>query len=145
MKRLILGLSLLCAFEGACVSATTPEGYPLYPHASGTLPPEQTALLMGAVATVDGERVGRFGRAFALLPGCHVIENQQNWGGADANSAATAHFPAYRFSIPMRAGYHYVIDIAQGAGNFVQLSATERDASGQIVNSFEPGGSCSAG
>ena len=66
MRQLILGLSALCAFENACVSGGASEGYPLYPHPNGALPPEQTALLVGAVATVDGERVAPFGQVIPM-------------------------------------------------------------------------------
>ncbi|HTA89220.1 MAG TPA: hypothetical protein VK745_06585 [Polyangiaceae bacterium] len=143
MRKIILGSLALLLLD--CFSGAGEAGYPLYPHGDGaTLPREKVALLVGAVESVDGERVAQFGHSFALLPGCHEVTNLQHWGGADNVSASMATLPELHYSIPMREGFNYILDVAGGGGR-VSISAREQDANGQVTQSFEPGAPCPAG
>jgi hypothetical protein len=141
-RRLPL-LLLACSSLLGCFSGGSGLGYPLYPHTEQALPRDQVAVLIGAVESVDGQRVAQWGHSFALLPGCHEVTNLQHWGGADNNSAVMATLPRLRYSIPMRQGYNYVLNVSGGTGS-VSISATEQDASGQVTQSFEAGAPCPA-
>jgi hypothetical protein len=120
----------------------TPErGHPLYSAIDPPPERDEVARLVGAVQYVDGQKVSSFGNTFELLPGCHVVVTQRNWGRTEGAFVATV-VPTGRssFAIPMRAGYEYVVDVEvidqsdpQGAA---QYFAYERAPDGNTSRRF---------
>jgi len=62
---------------------THERGEPLYPATEPRLSENQVAQLGGYVRQVDGKEV-KEGKAFELLPGCHVVGTPARWRRADS-------------------------------------------------------------
>lgn len=140
----LLGFFALAIVVVAC-SHFQPAAHPLYPGA--TLPTEQVARLTGPVARVDGADVSRLDGAFALLPGCHVVELRRKIGEGTVSGAWSADIPPTTYAFRMRAGRSYEILVHLQSGNqgvgsanvgSVRVEAVERDSEGRTVANLRP-------
>ena len=141
MKNIVTVLLVLWCC--GCFSGGADSPVPLYSPADPPLPVTEVATLAGPIASVDGARVGKSGHSYALSPGCHQVTNLDEWGGSDGMSASIAHLPELTFSVPMRAGYSYVLEIAGGQAG-IGIGMSERNPNGEVTRRFESGAPCEA-
>lgn len=133
-------MAVLCL---ACVAARS-RGYPLYPSTVGRLDETRVAQLGGYVRLVDGQVVSALGTQFELLPGCHVIGTPSLWVGSTltGRGAVRANTGELTFALPMKAGYHYTIEVVVSPGlngrRFTHVvSAFEQDPQGTKTRTFK--------
>lgn len=134
-----MGCALVLAT--GCIAGQDP-GYPLYP----VDPPRashEVARLVGYVRFVDGQDVSSLGKAFELLPGCHVVGTPSSWTQGQVNAGATTvQTGRVDFALPMRAGHQYVIEVyvepMTGPTGRAGVRALERTASGETTHVFVP-------
>lgn len=100
-------LTLMLGAVAACF-ASQQRGVPLY--AGGPRSRDEIALLVGPIASVDGQRVAPRGNTFELLPGCHIVEIGGSEGAISSNSAWDVSFPHLSYAFDMRAGRIYSIE-----------------------------------
>jgi hypothetical protein len=112
------------------------RGIPLYPGAPRAR--SAVAILMGPVSLVDGQEVGSKGRAFELLPGCHIVEIGGRTGEFDSRYGGwAATVPPLTYAFLMRGNGTYAIafepDPSLGVGptGTGRIVARERNAGGE--------------
>jgi hypothetical protein len=126
----------------ACL-VTHERGEPLYP-ATGPRPSEsQVAQVGGYVRQIDGKEV-KEGKAFELLPGCHVVGTPARWGRVDSGGTGgvlvdTGH---QMFALVMKPGHKYLVEVAVemmgGSMGSAVVHAVESDAAGTRTGVFGP-------
>ena len=108
---------------------------PLYPGAER--PPAEVARLIGPIGEVDGQDVSHAGKAFSLLPGCHIVKLAHKTGeinklGGSGGYVAT--LPGSIYAFRMQATHTYeievVIDPVTGPTGTLTIRAWDRDANG---------------
>ena len=108
---------------------------PLYPGAER--PPAEVARLIGPIGEVDGQDVSRQGKAFSLLPGCHIVKLAHKTGeinklGGSGGYVAT--LPGWIYAFRMQATHTYeieiVIDPVTGPTGTMTIRAWDRDVNG---------------
>lgn len=109
---------------------------PLYP---GMERPDdnEVARLIGPIGEVDGQDVSRQGKAFSLLPGCHIVKLAPKTGEINKLGGAggyVATLPGWIYAFRMQATHTYeieiVIDSVTGpTGTFI-IRAWDRDEKG---------------
>jgi hypothetical protein len=103
--------ALIAVAAGGCGGLGHARVYPLYPSSAPAPRPDEIAVLMGPVATVDGVNVQMHGRTFGLLPGCHVVTLMRKIGETNATGGWIADFPPAFYAMRMRPGRYYRIQI----------------------------------
>jgi hypothetical protein len=136
-------LAAIVAIAGIATCAHFgPTPYPLYPNPARPLPAHQLAMLNGPVAAVDGVDVSRLGTLFSLLPGCHVVEMQENIGEGSVSGAWSATLAPRAYAFRMQPGRSYGIEIRrQTTGSIIgwlKIDAVERDGSGAVLGHVAP-------
>jgi hypothetical protein len=136
MTRFISAASLVAAasFLSGCI-VRGGDSRPLYP--GDPRPPAEVARLVGPIGTVDGEDVSRMGKAFALLPGCHVVKLAPKTGQINTlggSGGYVASLPAAIYPFHMQAGHTYeievVIESSSGSTGPILIRAWDRDGRG---------------
>jgi len=130
-----LAALLLCA----CITGGG-HPHPLYPDPETPRPAGEVARLSGPVATVDDQDVSKFGKSFALLPGCHVVKLAAKTGttSGDGRGGYVTSLPPTVYAFRMQAQHAYEIDVrfdgrgGPTVGN-VTIQAWDRDANGGAV------------
>ncbi len=137
-RAVCLGLVVLagCAVERE-------RGYPLYPASDPEPTRAEVAVLTGYVRTVDGVDVSRYGSAFPLLPGCHVVGTPCAWGHPESTQrAVVVKTGEVSFALPMRAGYTCVVEVEveplRTVSGGARLVASERSPDGAVTRQFPP-------
>jgi hypothetical protein len=126
----VLGALLLTA--GCIVRGG--DAHPLYPGAER--PRTEVARLVGPIATVDGQDVSKLGKAFALLPGCHVAKLAAKTGQINTvgSGGYVANLPPAIYPFRMQAGHTYeievVLDSTTGPIGQMTIRAWDRDGLG---------------
>jgi hypothetical protein len=139
----VLALAIgLAGAAGACIEHNTKAAFPLYP--APRREPDQVAILIGPIATVDGVEVPADRSSFELLPRCHVITTQTKLLAFDPSTTnnpqgeVVGTLPRSSYAIYMQAGHTYAIErqVQQIGGNSATVNMTARDvaANGQTVN-----------
>jgi hypothetical protein len=127
--RAVLGLSLLAG----CI---TSGGKPHLLYPGEPRPPGEVARLFGPIGTVDGQDVAKYGKSFALLPGCHVVKLAAKTGEINTlgNGGYVVNLPPAVYVFPMQAQHSYEIQVQlEGGGSptgRVVIRAWDRDANG---------------
>jgi len=125
---------------------THERGEPLYPATEPRLSENQVAQLGGYVRQVDGKEV-KEGKAFELLPGCHVVGTPARWRRADSGGTGgvlvdTGH---QMFALVMKPGHKYLVEVAVemmvGSMGSAVIRAVETDAAGTRTGVFGPAAS----
>ena len=125
----LLGLSLQV---GCIVRGGT--AHPLYPGAER--PAEEVARLVGPIGEVDGQDVKHLGKAFSLLPGCHVVKLAPKTGELSKTGTGgyVANLPGFVYPFRMQAGHTYeievVLDSVTGPTGTLSMRAWDRDEHG---------------
>jgi hypothetical protein len=124
----------------ACIGSGTT--YPLYSNAGQKLGPEAVASLTGDVAYVDGRDVSPYGNSFELLPGCHVVQPPEKWGGSSYGQPTVwATIGKISFAMDMKAQHRYSVhvEVVRLSGNDaanVTVEAREESTDGTITRRF---------
>jgi hypothetical protein len=120
-----------------CITGTG-NARALYPGAPR--PAGELARLSGPIAAVDGQDVSKYGRSFALLPGCHVVQLAAKTGETSSSGGGgyVTNLPSAVYAFRMRAEHVYEIDVrfdGQGGPTVGQVTvrAWDRDANGGAV------------
>jgi hypothetical protein len=102
----LLVLSLL----PACITGGG-RSHQLYP--GDARPPAEVARLIGPIGAVDGQDVSKFGKSFALLPGCHVVKLAEKTGEISemGSGGYVASLPAALYAFRMQARHTYEIQV----------------------------------
>jgi hypothetical protein len=110
------------------------ESRPLYPGPAR--PPEEVARLVGPIGEVDGQNVSHLGKAFSLLPGCHVAKLAPKTGEINTvgSGGYVANLPPALYAFRMQAGHTYAIEVrldqVSGPVGPMTIRAWDRDANG---------------
>ena len=149
--RLAFGAAL-CLTGLACMGrATEIPTYPLYPNPEHQLASSEVAKLVTAtnaptsgaiIKTVDGRNVAdQEAGAFALLPGCHVVQTTDNLVMASDTITWRGNPGPRVFPLKMKAGRTYVVklDLIQGMDMSARISihAEEQDPQGATTATFD--------
>jgi hypothetical protein len=97
--------------------------------------------LVGPIAFVDGKAVPRTGKPIQVPTGCHVVRTDDSYDTMTSTAMIHVMVEPVSFAIPMRGGYNYYVERestkSSGAGT-VRYAAYERDASGNVIQTFGP-------
>ena len=111
------------------------DSHPLYPGPERSR--AEVARLIGPISEVDGQDVSRLGKAFSLLPGCHVAKLAAKTGAINTlggGGGYVANLPPALYAFRMQAGHTYeievVIDPITGPTGTLTLRAWDRDEHG---------------
>ena len=129
----VLGASLLVG----CITSGG-KAHPLYPGAPRA--PGEVARLSGPIAAVDELDVSKFGKVFALLPGCHVVQLAAKTGETSSTGGGgyVTNLPRTVYAFRMQPGHAYEIDVkfdGQGGPTVGQVTirAWDRDGNGGAI------------
>jgi hypothetical protein len=138
----LIGASAGVVGPSACIVHGADRAYPLYP--APRLERRQVALLLGAIATVDGKDVALDGSTFELLPGCHLVTTQTKLLAYDTSTSTNAQgevtgtLPRLTYAIAMQPGHTYAIErqiqAVGGTTADVQITARDVAADGQSAD-----------
>jgi len=149
--RLAYG-AVLCLTSLACMGRTTEiTAYPLYPNPERQLASSEVAKLVTAtnaptsgaiIKAVDGRNVAdQEAEAFALLPGCHVVQTTDNLVMASDTITWRGNPGPRVFPLKMKAGRTYVVrlDLIQGMDMSARISihVEEQDMQGATTATFD--------
>jgi hypothetical protein len=122
-----------------CIGSGSSSWYRLHER---QLPASEVVRVSGYVRFVDGRDLADRGRAFELLPGCHVIGTPEKWGESSLDAAIVATTGVVLFALVMEAGHHYEIDVRSegmaGPVKTLRVEARETDDNGKLVGRFAP-------
>jgi hypothetical protein len=111
------------------------DSHPLYPGPERA--PSEVARLVGPIGEVDGQDVSKLGKAFALLPGCHVAKLASKTGAINTlggGGGYVANLPPALYAFRMQPRHTYeievVVDPITGPTGTLTLRAWDRDRSG---------------
>jgi hypothetical protein len=128
-------LPALLAAAGGCALGQ-PKPYPLYGTPAMAPSDGKVAILMGPIATVDGQDVRKHGRTFALLPRCHVVTLLPAVGETTPSATWVGNLPHYTYAMDMSGGYYYAIHYRFEPGNGpvgnLRVWADETDPAGAL-------------
>jgi hypothetical protein len=132
-KSTSLLLFLAWAALGAGCAAEPPP-VPLYPNAAAQpRSPAEVATVEGPLQRIDGQDVNGQGGRFALLPGCHLVDLDQQ---ASANNYSlsggvylTGQLQKVSYALRMKPGARYVIrrDTVSGEMQSVRIVLSARE------------------
>jgi len=107
---------------------------PLYPGPAR--PDREVARVVGPIGEVDGQDVSTQGKAFAVLPGCHVVKLAPKTGEINTlgNGGYVASLPPAVYAFRTQAGHTYEIEVqiepSSGPVGPITIRAWDRDALG---------------
>lgn len=137
----LLALSVL--FGLGC--AAEPPPVPLYPNAAAQpRSAAEVAVVEGPLQRIDGRDVSGQGGRFSLLPGCHVVDlDQQGANNFSLSSgvAVTGQVQPATYALRMKPGAQYLIrrDTISGEMQTVRIVLTAREElPGGATTNLEP-------
>jgi hypothetical protein len=107
MTRSIFRVSAAAALLAGCI-VRGGDSHPLYPGPERSQ--TEVARLVGPIGEVDGQDVSKLGKAFALLPGCHVAKLARKTGAINTlggGGGYVANLPPALYAFRMQAGHTY--------------------------------------
>jgi len=95
---------------------------------------------MGYVQYVDGHDVSELGKAFDLLPGCHVVGTPEKYGeGDDSGGATVVTTGTVGYAVMMKKGHDYVFEVRLDETTMMAyLVAVERGPDGTPLRNLPP-------
>jgi hypothetical protein len=128
----------------ACACLTRNKVRSLYPDSEPRRPRSEVARLSGYIQVVDGQNVtvDGSGGIFELLPGCHVVVTPKRWGEVGSSGGLVATTGAVPFTLSMKPGYSYSIDMRFGTRSSrtgsLAIVAVETDPQGNVTAETGP-------
>ncbi len=144
---------LLVLFNSVCGTPLSElPAYPLYPNPGRQHAASEVAKLVGTsnaqmsapiIKAVDGRVVADTSLpAFALLPGCHIVQTANNIMLANEYIAWRGSIGSATFAFAMKPGHTYIIraSLRQGIGNTAEVlyRGQEQDSTGKTTAEFDP-------
>jgi hypothetical protein len=114
------------------------DSHPLYPGPERSR--AEVARLIGPIGEVDGQDVTKLGKAFSLLPGCHVAKLASKTGAINTlggGGGYVASLPPALYAFRMQPAHTYEIEVAvdpiTGPTGTLNLHAWDRDEHGGSI------------